>query len=65
MKLIIENKEINLILCNTFFKRLKGNMLSKNIKNLIFNKCSSIHTFFMLKNILSTKKIKEKRVLAK
>ena len=52
MKLIYQNKEINLTECTTFLSRLKGFMFTKNIdKALLFNKCNSIHTFFMKTNI--------------
>ena len=52
MKLVINKKEINLTECNSFFTRLKGFMFTKNInKALLFNKCNSIHTFFMKENI--------------
>ena len=52
MKLIYEYKEINLTECKSFFTRLKGFMFKKNIDNaLLFNKCNSIHTFFMKENI--------------
>lgn len=52
MKLIYENKNIDIIDCNTFFSRLIGFMFKKNINNaLLFNKCNSIHTFFMKENI--------------
>ena len=52
MKLIYDNKSIELYECKTFYKRLKGFMFSNNIdKALLFNKCNSIHTFFMKKNI--------------
>ena len=52
MKLQYKNKIIPLIECKTFYKRLKGFMFTKNINNaLLFNKCNSIHTFFMFKNI--------------
>ena len=52
MKLIYDNKEINIIECTSFFTRLKGFMFSKNINHaLLFNKCNSIHTFFMKSNI--------------
>lgn len=52
MKLIYDNKEIELINCKSFFKRFKGFMLKKNIdKALLFDKCNSIHTFFMRENI--------------
>lgn len=51
MKLIIKNKTLNLTYMNTPFKRLKGLMFKKNIKqNLIF-KTNSIHTIFCLENI--------------
>ena len=52
MKLIYKDKEIKLIECKTFFKRLKGFMFEQNIEiALLFNKCNSIHTFFMKENI--------------
>ena len=52
MKLIYENKNIDIIDCNTFFSRLKGFMFRKEIKTaLLFNSCNSIHTFFMRQNI--------------
>lgn len=52
MKLMYENKEIDLIICTSFFSRLKGFMFKKKIDNaLLFNKCNSIHTFFMNTNI--------------
>ena len=52
MKLIYNNKEIELIDCISFYSRLMGFMFKKNINNaLLFNKCNSIHTFFMKENI--------------
>lgn len=52
MKLKYKNKEIELEECKSFYKRLKGFMFTKEInKALLFNKCSSIHTFFMKNNI--------------
>ena len=52
MKLIYNNKEIELIDCVSYYSRLKGFMFKKNINNaLLFNKCNSIHTFFMKENI--------------
>lgn len=52
MKLIYNNKGIELIECKTFFQRLKGFMFTKNInKCLLFNHCNSVHTMFMRKNI--------------
>ena len=51
MKIIVNDKEINLIDANTFFKRLKGLMFKKNINYAIRIKTNSIHTFFMKENI--------------
>ena len=52
MKLIYDNKSIELIECNTFFTRLRGFMFRDKIDYaLLFNRCNSIHTFFMKKNI--------------
>ena len=52
MKLVYQNKEINLIECLSFFSRLKGFMGKKEINHcLLFNHCNSIHTFFMKKPI--------------
>lgn len=52
MILIYENKEININIANTFWKRFKGFMNTTNIhEGIIFNHCSSIHTFFMKENI--------------
>ena len=53
MYVIINNKKYNIILMNTFFKRLKGLMFKKDVITDIyfFPKCSSIHTHFMKQNI--------------
>ena len=52
MKLIYNNKEIEIIECKSFFSRLKGFMFKKEIKHaLLFNRCNSIHTFFMKSKI--------------
>lgn len=52
MKLIYDNKIIELINCKSFFKRFRGFMLKRDIdKALLFDKCNSIHTFFMRENI--------------
>lgn len=52
MKLVYENKEIALTVCTSFFSRLRGFMFVKEInKALLFNRCNSIHTFFMKSNI--------------
>lgn len=52
MELCYEKKSIKLIECKSFFSRLKGFMFEKNIdKALLFDRCNSIHTFFMKENI--------------
>jgi len=52
MNLIYDNKKIKIIDCNTFYSRLMGFMFKKEINHaLLFNRCNSIHTFFMKKNI--------------
>lgn len=52
MKLLYNNKDIDLYECKSFFSRLKGFMFTRNIdKALLFDKCNSIHTFFMKENI--------------
>ena len=38
-------------LCTKFKDRLIGNMFRKNIVDMCFPKCNSIHTFFMFKPI--------------
>lgn len=50
--LIYDNKSLKITNCTTFFQRLKGFMFKKNINEaLLFDKCNSIHTFFMKENI--------------
>ena len=52
MKLLYENKEIELKECKSFYSRFMGFMLKKNINSsLLFDRCNSIHTFFMKENI--------------
>ena len=52
MKLVYDNKSIELTECKSFYSRLKGFMFKKKIdKALLFNRCNSIHTFFMRSNI--------------
>ena len=51
MKIIIENKEINLVKAFTFYKSLMGFMFKKNISYGLIFKTNSIHTFFMKENI--------------
>lgn len=52
MQLIYNAKSIDLYVCKSFFSRLKGFMFTRNINRaLLFDKCNSIHTFFMKTNI--------------
>ena len=52
MQLIYNAKSIDLYVCKSFFSRLKGFMFTRNINRaLLFDKCNSIHTFFMKENI--------------
>lgn len=52
MKISLDNKELDVQLYNTFFKRFIGLMGQKNIKkSIVFPKCNSIHTFFMKEEI--------------
>lgn len=52
MRLTYNNKSINLKECKSFYSRLRGFMFTKNIdKALLFDRCDSIHTFFMKENI--------------
>ena len=51
MKVIVNNKKIDLIDANTYFKRLKGLMFKKNINYCLRIKTNNIHTFFMKENI--------------
>lgn len=52
MNLIYKNKNIKIKECTTFFDRFLGFMGKTNINTgLLFNHCSSIHTFFMKENI--------------
>ena len=52
MRLFYLGREIEIIECKSFFSRLKGFMFKDKIENaLLFNRCNSIHTFFMRENI--------------
>ena len=52
MELKYDDKSIYLIECKSFFSRLIDFMFKKKINYaLLFNKCNSIHTFFMKSNI--------------
>ena len=52
MKLVYKDKEIELVKCESILSRFRGFMMCKDINHaLMFDRCNSIHTFFMLKNI--------------
>ena len=51
MKVIVNNKTINLIEANSFFKKFIGLMFKKNINYCLRIKTNNIHTFFMKENI--------------
>lgn len=52
MKLSDGKKSITLYECKSFYTRFIGFMGKKNInKALLFDRCSSIHTFFMKESI--------------
>ena len=52
MYLQLKNKKINIVVANTFIKRLKGLMGQKNISyGMLFPKCNGVHTFNMKENI--------------
>ncbi len=52
MRLVYKGKSIELKECSSFYSRLKGFMFKKNISySLLFDRCSSVHTFFMKENI--------------
>lgn len=52
MTLITNKNKYQIIIANSFFKRLFGLMGKKNINyGVLFPKCNSIHTFFMKENI--------------
>mgnify|MGYP003307143026 CR=1 FL=1 len=52
MKILYDNKEIVVKKCDSFVSRLLGFMFKKEISYaLLFDRCNSIHTFFMKCNI--------------
>ena len=52
MKLSDGKKDITLYECKSFYKRFMGFMGKRSINiALLFNKCNSIHTFFMKEKI--------------
>ena len=52
MNLVYNRKKIKIIDCKSFFSRLRGFMFKNKIDYaLLFDRCNSIHTFFMKENI--------------
>ena len=52
MYVLIGKKKYDLINCDTFYSRFKGLMFTKCFDYCMrFNKCNSIHTFFMSTDI--------------
>lgn len=53
MRLKYNNQEIDLVICNSFFKRFIGIMFKKKKLDyaLCFPRCNSVHTFFCKQNI--------------
>ena len=52
MKIVYKNKELNIKECKSFYDRFMGFMGKRNIDHgLLFNRCSSSHTFFMKEKI--------------
>ena len=53
LQVVYNDKFYPLVICNTFFKRLKGLMFTSPFappRALLFPKCNSIHTFFVYCN---------------
>ena len=66
MKLIVNNQEFNLVIANTFFKKLLGLMFKKEINEyLVFYHCSSVHTFFMKKDMINYDDVNEMASIGK
>ena len=64
MKIIVNNKEYNVIEANNFIKKFIGLMGKKNInKGMFFPKTNSIHTFFMRDNIDVIMINKDKKII--
>lgn len=64
MFLKVKNKNLELVICNSFKSRLLGNMFKENIDNILcFPKCNSIHTIFMKSPIDIVMLNKEKKVI--
>lgn len=52
MKIVINDREIDIKNCTSFKDRLLGLMFKKNITTgLLFERCNSIHTIFMREDI--------------
>lgn len=52
MYILTNKKKYNIVIADTYYKRLTGLIGYKNIDfGMLFKKCNSIHTFFMKENI--------------
>ena len=65
MKILFDNKELNVKYCQNFKDRLIGLMFNKNNIDycLCFPNCNSIHTFFMKQNIDVVMTDKDNKIL--
>ena len=63
MKVIVNKKEIELKIANTFLKKLKGFMFQKEITYALRFKTNSIHTFFMKVNLDIVMTDKDNKIL--
>lgn len=64
MKLILNDKEIDILECESFKDKLFGLMFKKDFSyGICLNNCRSIHTMFMRKNIDIIMTDKQYRVL--
>lgn len=47
MKILLDNKYIDIRICNNYFNKLLGLMFKKNIDyGILLKNCNSVHTFF-------------------
>ena len=52
MKILLDNKYIDIKVCNNYFNKLLGLMFKKNIDyGILLKNCNSIHTFFCYINL--------------
>ena len=52
MKILSNNNEINIKICNNYFNKLLGLMFKKKINyGILLKNCNSVHTFFCYINL--------------